>query len=172
MASRAGAEPDALRVTGVSIRDGGCSASHGDHFMTFGTCARGDAILRFRHALGLDFREPAARDDGPNVHRGRHRRSFSANLSNPGPRSRTSQRRNHAVNCSLPFKDPQDFDDAMRHLSRQHPTPRSDRYTFLGREAPPTVKLSLWRHAQFNAIHGLFRIAEGVYQVRGSAPEA
>src|SRR5262249_12322064 len=32
---------------------------------------------------------------------------------------------------------------------------------------PATVNPSLWRHAQLNSIHGLFQVAEGIYQVRG-----
>jgi alkyl sulfatase BDS1-like metallo-beta-lactamase superfamily hydrolase len=29
---------------------------------------------------------------------------------------------------------------------------------------------SLWREAQLNAISGLFKVADGVYQVRGFSP--
>jgi alkyl sulfatase BDS1-like metallo-beta-lactamase superfamily hydrolase len=34
-------------------------------------------------------------------------------------------------------------------------------------EAPPTVHPSLWRHAKLLASHGLYKITEGVWQVRG-----
>jgi alkyl sulfatase BDS1-like metallo-beta-lactamase superfamily hydrolase len=41
-------------------------------------------------------------------------------------------------------------------------------YDFLkSEEAPPTVNPSLWRQAQQNAIHRLFKVADRVYQVRG-----
>src|SRR5207244_8333730 len=41
-------------------------------------------------------------------------------------------------------------------------------YEFLkAGEAPATVNPSLWRQAQLNAIHGLFKVADRVYQVRG-----
>ncbi|MFN0119697.1 MAG: alkyl/aryl-sulfatase [Blastocatellia bacterium] len=40
-------------------------------------------------------------------------------------------------------------------------------YDFLDGEAPPTVNPSLWRHARILTKHGLFRIAERIYQVRG-----
>ncbi|WP_208029320.1 alkyl/aryl-sulfatase [Rhabdothermincola sediminis] len=41
-------------------------------------------------------------------------------------------------------------------------------YAFLEvEEAPPTVNPSLWRHARLNMHHGLFEIADGLYQVRG-----
>lgn len=49
-------------------------------------------------------------------------------------------------------------------------TPNSanpDLYKFLQQDAPPTVNPSLWRQAQLNAINGLFKVADGVYQVRG-----
>lgn len=41
-------------------------------------------------------------------------------------------------------------------------------YAFLDDPQPaPTVHPNLWRHAQLNAIHGLFKVTERVYQVRG-----
>src|SRR5262249_59451253 len=40
-------------------------------------------------------------------------------------------------------------------------------YAFLEHEAPPTVNPSLWRQAQLNVPNGLFRVTDGVYQVRG-----
>ena len=42
-------------------------------------------------------------------------------------------------------------------------------YDFLrdGRDAPDTVNPHLWRHATLNAHHGLFEVADGVWQVRG-----
>src|SRR5262245_44333889 len=36
-----------------------------------------------------------------------------------------------------------------------------------GAAAPPSVNPSLWRQAQLNAIHGLFEVTPGIYQVRG-----
>lgn len=36
-----------------------------------------------------------------------------------------------------------------------------------GAPAPDTVNPSLWRHAKQNAIHGLFKVTDGLYQVRG-----
>jgi alkyl sulfatase BDS1-like metallo-beta-lactamase superfamily hydrolase len=42
-----------------------------------------------------------------------------------------------------------------------------DRYAFLKRESPPTVNPSLWRQAQLNATNGLFKVTDGVYQMRG-----
>ncbi|MEE9912440.1 MAG: MBL fold metallo-hydrolase [Deltaproteobacteria bacterium] len=43
------------------------------------------------------------------------------------------------------------------------------RYGFLSGNspAPDTVNPALWRHARRNSIHGLFKVIDGVYQVRG-----
>ena len=44
----------------------------------------------------------------------------------------------------------------------------NNQYDFLKNEqAPPTVNPSLWRQAQLNAINGLFKVTDRVYQVRG-----
>ncbi len=40
-------------------------------------------------------------------------------------------------------------------------------YAFVdAKEVPPTVHPSLWRQAQLNNIHGLFKVMDGVYQIR------
>ena len=86
--------------------------------------------------------------------------------------------RNEAVRMELPFDDDQDFEDARRGRvgSLSDPVIRStsgriawdaDAYDFLDGECPPTVNPSLWRQSRLNAIHGLFEVAEGIYQVRG-----
>jgi alkyl sulfatase BDS1-like metallo-beta-lactamase superfamily hydrolase len=77
---------------------------------------------------------------------------------------------NRAVQSRLPFSDRQDFEDAMRGFIATTPEPGNpDRYAFLEHEAPPTVNPSLWRQAQLNATNGLFKVTDGVYQVRGFA---
>lgn len=40
-------------------------------------------------------------------------------------------------------------------------------FAFLDGERPDTVNPSLWRQAKLNALHGLFEVTPGVYQVRG-----
>src|SRR5262249_14746552 len=40
-------------------------------------------------------------------------------------------------------------------------------YPFLDKAATDTVNPSLWRQAQLNHKHGLFKVVEGVYQIRG-----
>src|SRR5258708_35826173 len=75
---------------------------------------------------------------------------------------------NRAVQSQLPFGDRQDFEYAMLGFIATTPDPANpDRWAFLEHEAPPTVNPSLWRQAQLNATNGLFKVADGVYQVRG-----
>nr|WP_083332631.1 alkyl sulfatase dimerization domain-containing protein [Hyphomonas sp. Mor2] len=40
-------------------------------------------------------------------------------------------------------------------------------FEFLDADAPETVNPSLWRQSQLAAHHGLFKVADGIYQVRG-----
>ena len=88
-----------------------------------------------------------------------------------------------AVNDSflqaLPFNDRADFDDANRGFMATVPDGTipgpggkpawdNNQYDFLKNEqAPPTVNPSLWRQARLNAINGLFKVTDRVYQVRG-----
>ena len=75
---------------------------------------------------------------------------------------------NGAVQSQLPFNDRQDFEDAMRGFIATTPdTGDPARYAFLEHGAPSTVNPSLWRQAQLNAPNGSFKVADGVYQVRG-----
>jgi alkyl sulfatase BDS1-like metallo-beta-lactamase superfamily hydrolase len=73
---------------------------------------------------------------------------------------------NRAVTAQLPFEDHQDFEDANRGFIATVPS-AADRYGFLKGDAPDTVNPSLWRQAQLDAINGLFKVTDGVYQVRG-----
>jgi alkyl sulfatase BDS1-like metallo-beta-lactamase superfamily hydrolase len=85
---------------------------------------------------------------------------------------------NHAVAMDLPFADRADFDDARRgFLGTLSPALVAatdgrvvwdlEAYDFLDEECPDSVNPSLWRQAQLNRIHGLFEVADGIYQVRG-----
>jgi alkyl sulfatase BDS1-like metallo-beta-lactamase superfamily hydrolase len=74
---------------------------------------------------------------------------------------------NRSVLSELPFSDRQDFEDANRgFIATTVDTANPDRYKFLQQDAPSTVNPSLWRQAQLDAISGLFRVADGVYQIR------
>ena len=85
---------------------------------------------------------------------------------------------NKRVAESLDFTDQQDFIDAKRGLVALAPdselvnqqgnimwNPGS--YGFVSGEAPDTVNPSLWRQAKLNNIRGLFKVKEGIYQLRG-----
>ncbi len=75
---------------------------------------------------------------------------------------------NQSVQSQLPFGDRQDFEDAIRGFIATMPdlnTP--DRTAFLKQAPPATVNPSLWREAQLDAINGLFKVTDGIYQVRG-----
>jgi len=110
---------------------------------------------------------------------------FGLNL-HPSPshaQSKDAEPASRAVNDAflktLPFGDRADFEDARRGFIATLPDgiipgpagkPAFDtkQYDFLNSEqVPPTVNPSLWRQAQLNAINGLFKVTERVYQVRG-----
>ncbi|WNG30293.1 hypothetical protein F0U62_44485 [Cystobacter fuscus] len=94
------------------------------------------------------------------------------------PTERTVQL-NAQVQQELPFSNTQDFEDARRGFIGTEPdltiTDKDGNvvwslkpYQFIqGREAPPTVNPSLWRQAQLNMQNGLFKVTDGIYQVRG-----
>jgi alkyl sulfatase BDS1-like metallo-beta-lactamase superfamily hydrolase len=76
------------------------------------------------------------------------------------------------------FRDRQDFDFADRGFvgTRQDPKIAAadgrvvwdlSAYDFLKGDAPASVNPSLWRQSQLLAKHGLFKVADGVWQVRG-----
>ena len=77
----------------------------------------------------------------------------------------------------LKLDDPQDFEDAKRGFIAR-PTGKIisadgavltdfDAFKFVEGRAPATVNPSLWRHAILNAQIGLFKVTDGIYQVRG-----
>lgn len=79
---------------------------------------------------------------------------------------------------TLPMHDEQDFEDARRgYLGTIEPAVvRGARgevvwdagsYAFLDGDAPATVNPSLWRQSTLTAMHGLFEVVPGIYQVRG-----
>jgi alkyl sulfatase BDS1-like metallo-beta-lactamase superfamily hydrolase len=85
---------------------------------------------------------------------------------------------NAEVLSMLPLTDRADFDDARRGFIASLPggimsgdgqrTIWSIKpYAFITGEAPATVNPSLWRQAQLNNFHGLFKVTDRVYQIRG-----
>jgi alkyl sulfatase BDS1-like metallo-beta-lactamase superfamily hydrolase len=87
-------------------------------------------------------------------------------------------RANAAVRDALPFEDARDFDLARRGFvaSREDPVIRgpdgrevwnTDDFAFVEGEAPASENPSLWRQAKLNGMHGLYRVTDGIWQVRG-----
>ncbi|MEH6345097.1 MAG: alkyl sulfatase dimerization domain-containing protein [Bermanella sp.] len=88
---------------------------------------------------------------------------------------------NKRVLGELPFDNMEDFEQANRGLiaredSLQIKAPENapndyvwnqDAYKFIQGDSPDSVNPSLWRQAKLNSIHGLFKVTEGVYQLRG-----
>jgi alkyl sulfatase BDS1-like metallo-beta-lactamase superfamily hydrolase len=89
----------------------------------------------------------------------------------------TTREAQAAVARSLPLAEAQAFEDAARGLvARPEGQIRAedgrvlvdfDAFRFVQGEAPPSVNPSLWRHARLNAQAGLFKVVEGVWQLRG-----
>ena len=77
----------------------------------------------------------------------------------------------------LKLDDQQDFEDAKRGLIARpegkilgaggEVLTDFDAFKFVEGKVPPTVNPSLWRHAILNAQIGLFKVTDGIYQVRG-----
>ena len=78
----------------------------------------------------------------------------------------------------LDLDDPVDFEQASRGLIAKAPTePVKDGagnvifdpsdYDFIEGEAPATVNPSLWRQAKLNMDRGLYKVADGIHQLRG-----
>src|SRR5829696_4312958 len=98
-----------------------------------------------------------------------------------GPRDATAATaaKNRELAATLPLGDPRDAELAERgHVAPlPGPVPGPDGGVawdpdaggaFLDGEAPPEVNPSLWRHARLSARHGLFEVADGIWQVRGA----
>jgi len=90
----------------------------------------------------------------------------------------TTERANAAVLQAVAAFDAIDFENATRGKLADLPDPvvksadgriawDASRYAFLTGEAPATVNPSLWRIQQLNAVSGLFKVTEGIYQFRG-----
>lgn len=88
---------------------------------------------------------------------------------------------NAQVLKALPFNDKKDFENAQKGfiakpdivtITSADGKPVWDleeykKYISLDKAAPDTVNPSLWRNAQLNMIHGLFKVTDNIFQVRG-----
>ena len=97
------------------------------------------------------------------------------------PATESTIKANEAVKASLPFNDKQDFTDAKRGFIAKPDTLtiKDDKgnvvwdleqykaYIGLDKAAPDTVNPSLWRNAQLSMQYGLYKVTDGIYQIRG-----
>ena len=94
-----------------------------------------------------------------------------------GDATATTVASNAAFGKSLNLTEQQGFEDAKRGLIAK-PSGKVlaadgsivwdyDRFAFIQGEVPPSVNPSLWRHATLNNEVGLFKVAEGIHQLRG-----
>ncbi|MFC3680441.1 alkyl/aryl-sulfatase [Bacterioplanoides pacificum] len=85
---------------------------------------------------------------------------------------------NQQLAQQLPLADQRDFEQANRGLIAKPESleVRNDNgeviwrladYDFVQGDAPTSVNPSLWRQAKLNNIHGLFKVQDGIYQLRG-----
>lgn len=96
----------------------------------------------------------------------------------PKAATETTARANQAVGRSLALDDARDFADATRGLIATLPDPLvkgadgklvwdANRFDFIKGDAPATVNPSLWRQEKLNNARGLFKVTDGIYQIRG-----
>ncbi|MDR3467853.1 MAG: alkyl sulfatase dimerization domain-containing protein [Xanthobacteraceae bacterium] len=94
-----------------------------------------------------------------------------------GEATQATLKANEAAIQGLDMSDQRDVDEAKRGLIAR-PTGQIrdaagrvlvdfDAFAFEEGNAPPTVNPSLWRHAILNAQIGLFKVTDGIYQLRG-----
>ena len=103
-------------------------------------------------------------------------------VASPAMRAKAPTKQTREANktfaADLKLAHPQEFADSTRGFvaSFSDPVIKSDkgetvwdqgRFTFIKGEAPASVNPSLWRQEQLNNAHGLFKVAEGIYQIRG-----
>ncbi|WOO27788.1 alkyl sulfatase dimerization domain-containing protein [Vibrio parahaemolyticus] len=107
--------------------------------------------------------------------------SAGAIANDSKPASKATIAANQKVLKMLPFKNKEDFDNAQRGLIAVQDTvtiknengevvwdlESYKKYISLEKPAPDSVNPSLWRNAQLNMINGLFKVTDGIYQVRG-----
>ena len=82
------------------------------------------------------------------------------------------------MSMALDYDDQTDLEDAERGFiaTLESPTITAadghvvwdlNRYAFLDGDCPDTANPSLWRQGKLAAKHGLFKLTDGIYQVRG-----
>ena len=85
---------------------------------------------------------------------------------------------NAAAIAGLPLDDAGDLEDARHGLIADEAAISVDgadgksiwntkEYAFVAGDAPKSVNPSLWRQAKLDGVHGLFKVTDGIYQLRG-----
>lgn len=96
----------------------------------------------------------------------------------PKPASAATATANKAFGANLDLANKQDFDDATRGLvaTLTDPTIKDAKgqvvwdgkqFDFIQGDAPASVNPSLWRQEKLNNAVGLFKVTDGIWQVRG-----
>jgi len=96
----------------------------------------------------------------------------------PKKATANTERANGAARQAMTMNDKRDFEDAARGLMAQLQDPilkaadgrvvwNTQRYEFVKGDSPATVNPSLWREQKLNTAAGLFKVIDGVYQIRG-----
>lgn len=104
--------------------------------------------------------------------------AVAAQASAQTPASQATRAANTAAVETLPFDDREDEDFAQRGFVSSWPEAQIkaadgrtvwdfSAYANLSGDAPDTVHPSLWRHAKLLTKHGLFRVTDRIYQLRG-----
>lgn len=104
--------------------------------------------------------------------------AFAPYAAAQNPASPATQAAQQNALSQLDYTNREDFELATRGLiAREEPLKifgaqgqpiwDSTQFDFLSGERPDTVHPSLWRQAQLNAIHGLFKLQDRIYQIRG-----
>ncbi len=94
------------------------------------------------------------------------------------PATTTTVNANQAMRPVVAAFDKRDFDDATRGKLAElgdplvkaadgHVVWDTRKFDFLKGDAPATANPSLWRQQQLNHAQGLFKVADGIYQIRG-----
>ena len=85
---------------------------------------------------------------------------------------------NDALKSYLPFSDKTDYENARKGFiatidsgeikdAKGNVVYSMKQYDFIKGDAPDTTNPSLWRQSELNSINGLFKVTEGIYQIRG-----
>lgn len=104
--------------------------------------------------------------------------AIEAGLPTPGSATAATQQANADLAARLDLSQGSDGEDARRDrlaFIEDEAILGADgnvvwaipQFEFLDGDAPDTVNPSLWRQSQLSAHHGLFKVSDGIYQVRG-----